>query len=222
MSKVKRDTRQLTYEACAKKLQWTLRPKDDTGMLKWLLDFQLFKRGGRKTFSPMMIQHHGDLEFTCVFDYAYTVSSGKTTVTFRQTVYFKYSKALALPHFIMVPEKWFHRIGTYFGMQDIDFVEYPVFSQNYLLRGEDEDYIRHHFDHPEMIRYFDKQKFYSLEGMNYLMVLYVHNVVMPQQQIMQLVTIGNSLHNFFADKTPGIDLPEDGTEYDMPPLPASD
>jgi hypothetical protein len=93
-------------------------------------------------------------------------------------------------------------------MQDIDFVEYPTFSQNYLLRGEDEDYIRYHFNNPEMIRYFDKQSFYSLEGMNYLMILYVHNVIMPREQMLQLVRIGDTLHNFFAGKTPQISLPE--------------
>jgi hypothetical protein len=108
----------------------------------------------------------------------------------------------------MVPEKWYHRIGTYFGMQDIDFVEYPAFSHNYLLRGEDEAYIRHHFDHPEMIRYFDQQGFYSLEGMNYLMILYVHNVVMPSEQMLQLVKIGDSIHHYLAGKAPDIALPE--------------
>ncbi len=109
----------------------------------------------------------------------------------------------------MVPEKWYHRIGTYFGMQDIDFIEYPEFSQNYLLRGADEDYIRYHFNHPEMIRFFDQQGFYSLEGVNYLMILYVNNVVLPTEQALQLVKIGDRLHDFFAVKTPALTLPLD-------------
>lgn len=176
-------------------------------MIKWLLDFHLFKKGGGKQISPMIVNKKDDLEFSSLFDYSYTVSTGKSTATFRQTVYFRYSKSLALPHFIMVPEKWYHRLGNYFGMQDIDFVEYPAFSQNYLLQGGDEDYIRYHFDHPDMIGFFDKQGFYSLEGMNYLMVLYVNNVVLPAEQALQLVTIGDHLHNYFANKTPGISLP---------------
>ena len=156
-----------------------------------------------------MIKENDDLEFTCMFDYAYTISTGKSSVTYSQTVYFRYSKSLALPHFVMVPEKWYHRIGTYFGMQDIDFIEYPEFSQNYLLRGADEDYIRYHFNHPEMIRFFDQQGFYSLEGVNYLMILYVNNVVLPTEQALQLVKIGDRLHDFFAVKTPALTLPLD-------------
>lgn len=197
--------KELTH--CANQLSWEVNEKDEYGMLKWLLDFHLFKKGTSKKISPMLMQKRDDLEFSALFDYAYTVSTGKSSVTFRQTVYFRYSKALALPHFIMVPEKWYHRLGTYFGMQDIDFVEYPTFSQNYLLQGRDEDYIRYHFDHPDMIGYFNQQGFYSMEGMNYLFVMYVNNVLLPAEQALQLVTIGDHLHDYFANKTPGISLP---------------
>ncbi|MBK9984210.1 MAG: hypothetical protein IPP15_17875 [Saprospiraceae bacterium] len=208
MARYKIDQRIDEFEACASALEWSYKKDDDWGMIKWLLDFKLFRQGHRQKITPLIIHETDDLGFTCSFDYCYTISSNNSSHTYRQTVYFRYSKALALPHFVMVPEKWYHRIGTYFGMQDINFVQYPTFSKNYLLRGEDEDYIRYHFDNPDMVRYFDSQGFYSMEGMNYLMILYVHNVVMPRQQILQLVNIGNTLHNFFAGKTPGIDLPE--------------
>lgn len=196
------------FSSCANTLGWELQPKDDFGMLKWLLDFNLFKLGGGKKISPIIRKRETELEHSCLFDYAYTVSTGKSAHTFKQTVYFRYSKSIALPHFVMVPEKWYHRVGTYFGMQDIDFVEYPIFSRNYLLKGEDEDYIRHHFDNPDLMRYFDQQGFYSLEGMNYLLILYVHNVLLPVEQSLQLVKIGDHLHDYFADKTPGIELPK--------------
>jgi hypothetical protein len=209
MALFKSNKREEVFRACANKLSWSYKPSDDYGMIKWLLDFKLFKDGGSKKITPMIIQEKDELEFTSLFDYAYTISTGKSSVTFRQTVYFRYSKSLALPHFVMVPEKWYHRLGTYFGMQDIDFVQYPDFSQNYLLRGKDEEYIRYHFDHPEMIRFFDKQGFYSLEGVNYLMILYMHNVILPLEQMLQLVRIGNTLHNYFSDKTPDIQLPEE-------------
>src|SRR4029077_13545783 len=104
---------------------------DDAGTVKWLKDFKLCRFGHPQSISPISIHESDDLGFTCAFDYIYTVSSGKSSHTYRQTVYFRYSKELALPHFVMVPEKWYHRIGTYFGMQDIDFVQYPTFSKNY-------------------------------------------------------------------------------------------
>jgi hypothetical protein len=192
---------------CAGQLDWKFSPDGDKTMLKWLLDFKLFKTGGRKRIRPLIIREFDDLSFTALFDYEYTISTGKSSYTYRQTVYFRYSKQIALPYFIMVPEKWYHRIGTYFGMQDIDFTEYPVFSKNYLLQGADEYYIRHHFDHAEMVRFFDRNKKYSLEGVNYLMVLYQHNVVLKEKEMLKLVEIGNRLHNYFTEKTPGIELP---------------
>lgn len=208
MGRYKFEQRISELEACAKSLQWNFNREDETGLIKLMLDFKLFKRGHRKKICPIIIMDKGDLEYTCVFDYSYTISTNNSSKTYRQTVYFRYSKALALPHFVMVPEKWYHRVGTYFGMQDIDFAEYPVFSKNYLLQGSDEDYIRHHFDHPTMVRFFDKQDFYSMEGMNYLLILYIDNVLLPQEQVLQLVRIGNTLHNYLADKTPSIELPE--------------
>jgi len=196
------------FRACANALEWTFKPEDKT-MLPWLLDFKLFKDGMKKQVKPVILKEEEDLSFTCLFDYAYTISTGKSSQTFNQTVFFRYSKALALPHFLMVPERWYHRIGIYFGMQDIDFIAYPEFSKNYLLKGEDEDYIRHHFNNPEMMRFFGLQNFYSMEGMNYLMVLYINNKILPREQMMQLVRIGNTLHNYFKGKTPDIRLPEE-------------
>lgn len=208
MARYKLEDRRDAFSQCANQLDWTFRPEGDASMLNWLLDFKLCKLGMRKRIIPLIFHESDDLENTSLFDYEYTVSNGKTSITYRQTVYFRYSKALALPHFLMVPEKWYHRIGTFFGMQDIDFVEYPAFSQHYLLQGKDEEYIRYHFDHPEMIRFFDQQDFYSLEGVNYLMVLYIHNHILPASEMIKLVHIGNALHNYFEKKTPEIQLPE--------------
>ncbi len=208
MARYKIDRRIDEFEVCAQTMGWVFKPDDEWGMIKWLLDFKLFRKGRHHKVTPIIIHESDDLGFTCAFDYIYTISTGKSSHTYRQTVYFRYSKALALPHFVMVPEKWYHRIGTYFGMQDIDFVQYPTFSQNYLLQGSDEDYIRYHFDNPDLVRFFDQQGFYSLEGMNYLLILYVHNVVMPQEQIIQLIHIGNTIHDYLAGKTPDIELPE--------------
>lgn len=208
MARYKFDHRIKEFEACAQSLKWTYNELDETGLIKLMLDFKLFRKGHRKKICPLIIMDEGDLEYTCVFDYAYTISSNNSSKIYRQTVYFRYSKSLALPHFVMVPEQWYHKVGTYFGMQDIDFVEYPTFSQNYLLQGSDEDYIRHHFNHPDLVKFFDQQDFYSLEGMNYLLILYVHNTLLPKQQIQQLVRIGNVIHNYLADKAPPIELPE--------------
>jgi len=208
MARYKVDQRMIEFRSACNMLDWKLHEKDEWGMIKWLLDFKLFKQGHNRKVCPIVITKEEDLEFTAVFDYAYTISSKNSSHTYRQTVYFRYSKTIALPHFLMVPEKWYHRLGTYFGMQDIDFVQYPAFSHKYLIQGKDEEYIRYHFDNPDLIRYFDRQELFSLEGMNYLMVMYIHNHVMVPKHIVQLVNIGNTIHNFMTEKTPDISLPD--------------
>jgi len=197
------------FSRVAGKHGWRSFETDERDILTWLKGFRLFSVRSRRGLGPGLHIRQDDLEFSAVFDYSYTVSSNNSSRTYRQTVYARYSKALALPHFLMIPEQWYHRIGTALGMQDIDFEAYPKFSENYLLQGKDEDYIRHHFDHPEMIRFFGNNNFFSMEGVNYLMILYVHNVVMPTEQILQLVHIGDRLHDYLADKTPSIELPPD-------------
>jgi hypothetical protein len=46
-----------------------------------------------------------------------------------------------MPHFALRPEKAWHKIGSWFGHQDIDFDSHPRFSSTYLLRGGDESAI---------------------------------------------------------------------------------
>lgn len=212
MKKYRFEDREVDMRDCANRLDWKYIPKDDSGMLKWLLDFKLFRVGHSKEISPLITSKVNDLEFASAFDYKYVVSSNNSSVTYRQTVFFRYSKSIALPHFQLVPEKWYHRVGTALGMQDIDFVQYPEFSKNYLLRGMDEPYIRYHFEHPEMIRFFNNNALFSLEGVNYLMIAYMNNIVLSRNEIYSLVQLGNTMHDFFADKTPNVELPENTPE----------
>src|SRR5688500_6595166 len=112
MARYRLDKRISEFEGCAKKLSWAFKDEDEWGIIKLMLDFKLFKRGHRRKICPIIILDEGDLEYSCVFDYSYTISSNNSSRTYRQTVFFRYSKALALPHFVMMPEKWYHRLGT--------------------------------------------------------------------------------------------------------------
>lgn len=212
MRRYRKAQREEEWQYCASQLGWKYFPKDDTGILKWLLDFKLFKVGHTKEIGPIVISKDNDLEFSCAFDYKYLVSSGNSNAIYRQTVFFRYSKAIALPHFQLVPEKWYHRLGNLLGMQDIDFVAYPEFSQNYLLQGMDEPYIRYHFEHPEMIRFFNNHSRFSMEGMNFLMIAYMNNVLLYREDIKRLIHLGNTIHDFFSDKTPSIELPSESPQ----------
>ena len=114
-------------------------PEGDLELLRATADLPLFNRGqGRKVRN--LARGRRDEAQVALFDYQYTVSSGKSSNTVRQTVVL--FPARGLPDFVLAPENVFHRIGQLFGYQDIDFEHSPEFSSRYLLRGTDESAIR--------------------------------------------------------------------------------
>ncbi len=81
-----------------------------------------------------------------IFDYRYTTGSGKNSTTRHQTVVAVETGGVPLPAFTLAPENFFHKIGQAFGYQDIDFDDFPEFSNKYLLRGANDQAIRTLFE----------------------------------------------------------------------------
>jgi len=160
-----------------------------------LQDFSLFRRGYAKRVTNVLRKKEelntSDLR---VFDYRYTIGAGNNSRTFRQSVFFLQTKQLALPHFWMKPETFFNRIGDYLGFQkDIDFKAYPEFSDNYLLQGEDEELVRYIMNHG-LLRFFSLEKGWYLEGINYYLILYQHNVLFSPNDLEVFSKIGLELY----------------------------
>ncbi|MCB0568356.1 MAG: hypothetical protein KDC66_01260 [Phaeodactylibacter sp.] len=177
-------------------------PEDEWGLLNLLKDFQLFRRGHHRKATHLLSRQIGMLETEAnIFDYHYTISSSNSSRTFKQTVFFVHSKKLGLPQFLLKPENFFHKIGQLLGMQDIDFEAFPEFSDQYLLRGEDEDYIRSSFP-PAALQFFTVEKNWSLEGLNYYLVLYQKNRLLTPAQIIDFYKKGMYLHDVLASDGP--------------------
>jgi hypothetical protein len=77
-----------------------------------------------------------------LFDYRYTVGSGKHSHTSHQTLAVFRSSRLKNPGFVIKPEGFFNRVGAMLGVQDIDFEDSPEFSRKYVLQGANEELIR--------------------------------------------------------------------------------
>lgn len=77
-----------------------------------------------------------------LFDYQYTVGTGKNQNTRTYSVVMATSDNLELPQFSLSPENFFDRLGDWFGSKDIDFKDDPLFSNQFVLKGEDEAAIR--------------------------------------------------------------------------------
>ncbi|MFS8902075.1 hypothetical protein NW845_12000 [Synechococcus sp. H60.2] len=126
--------------------------------------FELFERGYDRRFYNSMSKRLIDGTEIGAFDYKYIRSSGKSSSTHRQSVFWAYCEDLRLPHFRLHPEvPLFHDIAKAFCMQDINFESHPQFSRKYLLRGEDEAKVRLRFD-PSFLSFLEQHPPCCAEG----------------------------------------------------------
>ncbi|MCO6480532.1 MAG: hypothetical protein J5I94_28070 [Phaeodactylibacter sp.] len=176
--------------------------EDEWGLHTMLKDFRLFSRGHHRRITNMLYRRDGMLQLDVrIFDYRYTISTGKSSRDFKQTVFYVQSKKLGLPQFLMKPERFFHKIGAWLGLEDIDFERYPKFSSQYLLKGDDEDYIRASFKE-EVLQFFTIEKDWSMEGLNYYLVLYRKNRLLLPSQIVDFYRKGMQVHQLLLSEGP--------------------
>ena len=177
----------------AGRLHMDFSEKDEWGLQSFLKGFELFKKGGHRRITNLMSKSTGLLEEKIhLFDYKYIISTGNSSRTFRQSVFFVQSKNLGLPEMLLMPEKFFHKIGSLLGMQDIDFVEWPEFSHKFLVQG-DEWRIRRTMTE-ELTRFFLVEKNWCLESVGYFLIFYRKNKLVKPGEINSLFSKGMGLY----------------------------
>jgi hypothetical protein len=195
----KEEERTAQLRQIAYKLGMEFKEEEEYGMIALLRDFRLFRMGGSKTITNLLT-HTSDLmeDKVNIFDYKYTISTGKTTVTHRQTVFFINSKRLSMPEMLLKPEHFFNKIGAWLGLQqDIDFEEHKEFSDNYLLQGEDEPRVRRTMNNDEVLHFFTIEKDWHLESVGFFMIFYQHNRLIEPHEIKYLHQRGMMLFDSF-------------------------
>ncbi len=191
--------RKADMKQLSSKLKMEYSATDEWGLLNLLTDFRLFKRGYAKRISNVLSVKDSMMDSHLrIFDYKFVVGGGNSTRRISQTVFFVNSKKLGLPQFSMKPENFFHKIGAKLGMQDIDFEEYPTFSDQYLLRGADEGFIRSTMS-PDLLQFFTLEKYWSLEGVNYFFIFYKWNKILPVDQVQQMHKKGVKIFEMLKD-----------------------
>jgi hypothetical protein len=176
-------------------LDLEFREQDPFHDLALLRHFRFYRRTtrNRKVFNILYRQSEMLENTLQIFDLEWIVSTGKSTQIFQQTTLFLRSRDLMLPDFYLRPEHFFHRIGAWLGMQDIDFVQYPEFSAANLLRGEDEQLVRELVVRPELAKMFRVNRDWFVEGMGYYLVLYQRNRLLNPEEIRELIVKGMEL-----------------------------
>ncbi len=162
--------RRETLAALAASMGFTFTPKGSKTGLQAMGSLPLFNKGhSRRTYNIMAGVAQGIN--VRIFDYRYTVGHGKNSHTYSQTAILFETETLNLPVFRLSPESVFHKIGSAFGMQDIDFDSHPEFSKRYLLKGENEAAIREIFT-PGVLSFFEQHEKLSVEGDRHRLLVY--------------------------------------------------
>lgn len=188
-------TQQLASIAYQLKLDFY--PEDQWGLIGLLEDFKLFNKGIRKKITNVMRSRDDMLESDLrIFDYTYTISTGKSSRRFRQTVFFMDSRKLGLPDFRMRPEQFIHKIGALIGFEDIDFEEHPDFSRKYYLKSSDEYYLRASLKEG-FFKFFSVETGWFVEGLNYYLIFYRKDTLFPPTKIQNFYRKGMEVFDLF-------------------------
>ncbi len=165
----KRRTGQLQQSAEALGLDF--RPAGDPELQQRLSGFKLFQQGRSRKLRNLVVGDTGDINIS-IFDYQYTVGGGNHQATLVQTVALLESPTLDIPPFLLKPESMFDKLGGVLGLHDdIDFDEYPEFSNMYVLQSPDESGVRELF-HTELVETLQEKKRTSIEAVPGLVIIY--------------------------------------------------
>ena len=128
--------RDLEYAAYAQAHNFQYLPSRDGAQDAYADVVPFFHRGSFRRWRHEISGSMGGHQFAA-FEYLYTVSSGRSSSTYREAIIKWENADTNLPKFIVAPETFINRIGqSLFGAQDVDFPEDPVFSSAYVLKGD--------------------------------------------------------------------------------------
>jgi MFS superfamily sulfate permease-like transporter len=97
-----------------------------------------------------------------------------------------------IPIFTMEKEVLIDKIMEKAFINDIDFKEYPAFSNKYTLNGFNESQVRSFFT-KEIIEYFEKNDIYNLESLGAELLIYKSNKIATVSELNDLLNFGKGL-----------------------------
>ena len=165
--------------------------------------FHLFRQGDSGEIRNMLHSVSEQLEVG-IFEYQYTIGSGRHRRTVRQSVIYFRSPELNLPQFSLRPETPFHKIGSALGYEDIDFESDRTgveFSKKYLLQGKDEQKVRELFT-PEVLGFFGGQYGVSTEGGGDQLIFYRLGKRIKPEDVRPFMEEGLEVFRLFASSQP--------------------
>ena len=191
----------------------------EPGLWSLVEGFCLFSQGRSRRIHNVMHRQIHDIDVT-MFDYRYTTQSGKHNHTHHRSVLLFETERLDLPRFTLRPKHFFHRIANALGWQDIVFKAHPVFSESYLLQGQDEERIRYIFDE-EALLYYTRHPDLHTEGQGQRLVFCRGGRRVDPQGMEAFLQQGLDILDVFMEKDGvlvGVPLPETDVDHVMDQL----
>ncbi len=135
--------------------------------------FKLFDKGhGREVYNKFEGKTRGyDVR---IFDYEFSIGSGRSGRLCRQTVVAFSSPRWNFPAFQMIPEGLVQAIQELFSRADIDFAAAPEFSKQYYLTGVDRASVEALFDRAKL-DFFSRVTGMYVEGNGKELIVYQHD-----------------------------------------------
>lgn len=147
----------------------------DERFIERLSGFKLLSKGHSKKAYNVVSGRYANRRWK-YFDYKYTVGGGKSSSTYNLTVA-AVEMEQDMPSFALRNENIFHKLGDILGFKDIDFESHPSFSDNYLLKGDDEEALRELFA-THILSYFESKEIrYNIEAYADKMIIYLEKRV---------------------------------------------
>jgi hypothetical protein len=166
--------------AIAQELKLQFFPKGDARIAPLLANLEFFHYGTNCKITNLM---HGQIArgrksvTVAIFDYLFMVGNNRTDTSinisddsasiestndndrecFIQTVIVFYDETIHIPAFNLRPENFMDKIGNVVGFQDINFVDFPVFSKRYRLDADRVDEVRDLFA-PNLLKFYEGHK----------------------------------------------------------------
>jgi len=157
---------------------------------------ELFNKGNYGGSFSNVLKTTRDNADLFIFDYQYTQGTGDSKSHYEQTVCLFRKAERNLPEFTLKPERFYHKIGSVFGYQDVDFSSDSGFSKKYLLRGKDENAIRMIFG-PEKLHYFKMNSGLSVESGITDLIVYKHNKRVKVKNLSNFIQTATEINNMF-------------------------
>ena len=136
--------------------------------------------------------------YFAIGDFNITVDSGSKKRKQYQTYVVIRSGKLASPNFCLQPECALFRmaeglLNRVTGSFDIDFASHPAFSDNYFLKGSDENAVRNFFT-PRVLEYFQAHHGLSVEVFNGTLVFLRLGELVKSDDIKALIDNAMEVH----------------------------